>query len=1174
MIPEEHHTMGAKLEDIKNGASVCGVASARPVHVLSVDWIGDQAINVVYRDQDGRVGQSTLYRDDEHRLQIEHGGRSWSFDADGALLRLVTEANRIKLAHYFDPYLAIHTSLVDPLPHQISAVYGEMLPRQPLRFLLADDPGAGKTIMAGLLIKELAARSDLERCLVVAPGSLVEQWQDELGQKFNLEFDILTRDMIETSRSGNPFSDRDRLIVRLDVLARNEELQDKLMSAREWDLIICDEAHRMSATYFGGEVKYTRRYQVGQKLGQVCRHLLLMSATPHNGKEEDFQLFMALLDGDRFEGRFRDGVHYADTEDMMRRLTKEELLKFDGRPLFPERRAYTVKYELSDGEAQLYGAVTEYVRSEMNRVQRFAEGDGKKRNNVGFALQILQRRLASSPAAIYQSLRRRRERLENELGEARLAAKGRRVGIPDQTVNSDLFRNIEEYEQEEIDDFEDLISTGATTAETVEQLALEVETLKRLEGMALGVLRSGVDTKWTQLNRILDEDLMIDPAGNRRKLIIFTEPKDTLHYLLDKVRARLGNPDAVDVIHGGVSREERRKVIERFMQDKDLLVLIANDAAGEGVNLQRGHLMVNYDLPWNPNKIEQRFGRIHRIGQTEVCHLWNLVAADTREGEVYARLLEKLEAAREALGGRVYDVLGELFEGAALKDLLFQAIQYGEQEEVKARLFRQVDGAVDQGHLLELLRRRALTNDTMPEAKVEELRLEMERAEALRLQPHHIQSFFVEAFQHLGGRLKRREEGRWEITHVPVRIRERDRQIGTGAAVQKQYERICFDKSLINQQPVAAFLSPGHPLLEAVISLIREQYEQVMRQGAILVDDTDPGEALSVVFLLEHTVQDGRETSLGRPHVISQRLQFASIDKGGNTGDAGIAPHLNLRPATAAEIDAVRDLLSESWLTSDLEQTAIRFATVELAQGHVAEVKARRLPEIDKVEREVRARLKKEINYWDSRAFELKEEEKAGKRTRVNWQNAQRRAEDLAERQKRRMDQLERERFISSQPPRVRGGMLVIPRGLLEARQTPTASHFSEDPAARREIELAAMQAVMAAERALGHAPVDVSAQKIGYDIASHDPKSGHLRFIEVKGRIDGADSVMITRQEIITSLHEPDKFILAVVSVAGGFAHEPRYVRGALVEREPSFLETAIQFDLKRLLERAACPS
>ncbi|MFC3724631.1 helicase-related protein [Neoaquamicrobium sediminum] len=1167
----------ARLEDIRAGAMVRGIAPQQPVQVVSVDWIGQQALNVVYRHPAGAVAESTLYRDDEHRLEIDAKGRLWAFDADGALLRLVTEANRIKLAHYFDPYLAIHTSLVDPLPHQISAVYGEMLPRQPLRFLLADDPGAGKTIMAGLLMKELIARSDLDRCLVVAPGSLVEQWQDELGEKFSLEFDILTRDMIETSRSGNPFNDRNRLILRLDVLARNEDLQEKLRAAQEWDLIICDEAHRMSATYFGGEVKYTKRYQVGQLLGQMCRHLLLMSATPHNGKEEDFQLFMALLDGDRFEGRFRDGVHYADTADMMRRLTKEELLRFDGRPLFPERRAYTVKYELSAREAALYSAVTEYVRTEMNRVQRFADTDNKKRNNVGFALQILQRRLASSPAAIYHSLKRRRERLEVELAEARLATRGRQ-GIGEDGVTLETLRNIEEYGQEEVDELEELISTGATTAETVDQLALEVQTLKGLETMALEVVRSGEDTKWAQLNNILDDDLMVDSNGNRRKLIIFTEPKDTLHYLADKVKARLGNPDAVEVIHGGVTREERRKVIERFMQDRDMLVLVANDAAGEGVNLQRGHLMVNYDLPWNPNKIEQRFGRIHRIGQTEVCHLWNIVAADTREGEVYARLLEKLEAAREALGGRVYDVLGELFEGVALKDLLFEAIQYGEQEEVRARLFNQVDGAVDQQHLLDLLQRRALTNDTMPEAKVHELRLEMERAEAQRLQPHHIQSFFVEAFQQLGGRLKEREPGRWEITHVPMRIRERDRQVGTGAPIQKKYERVCFEKSQINQQPVATFVCPGHPLLEAVISIIREDYDQLMKQGAVLVDDTDPGTELSAIFLLEHSVQDARPTSTGKPHVISQKLQFAAIGKDGVAVNAGIAPHLNLRPATPDEIALARAELAEDWLTNELERTAINFATVELAQGHVAEVKARRIPEIDKVEQEVKARLKKEINYWDSRAFELKEEEKAGKKTRLNWQNAERRAEDIADRLKRRQGQLEQERFITSQPPRIRGGMIVVPRGLLDARRTAqpgngaAPSGFSEDPIARREIEILAMDAVMAAEKELGNVPTDVSAQKVGYDILSLDPRSQHLRFIEVKGRIDGADTVMVTRQEIITSLHEPEKFILAVVQVEGGFARQPRYVRRPF-SQEPEFGVTAVQVHLPSLLERAEVP-
>ena len=1035
--------------------------------------------------------------------------------------------------------------------------------------------------MAGLLIKELIARADLERCLIVAPGNLVEQWQDELMEKFGLEFDILTREMIDSSASGNPFGDRDRMIARLDVISRNDEVQEKLQGADEWDLIVCDEAHRMSATWSGSEVKYTKRYWAGKLLGGICRHFLLMTATPHNGKEADFQLFMALLDGDRFEGRFRDGVHYADTEDLMRRLTKEELLRFDARPLFPERRAYTVKYELSPEEAALYSDVTAYVRSEMNRVARFAKTDGRKRITVGFALQILQRRLASSPAAIYHSLKRRRERLESELSEKHLGYRGRLlIERISNAENDEFWKDIEEYRQDEFEDLEDRVVAGSTAAETVAQLRLEIETLRVLEQKSLSVLHSGTDTKWTQLNRILDDPLMTTEGGVRRKLIVFTEPRDTLSYLVDKIRARLGNSVAVAAIHGGIGRDERRKIVERFMADRELLVLVANDAAGEGVNLQRGHLMVNYDLPWNPNRIEQRFGRIHRIGQTEVCHLWNLVAADTREGAVYARLLDKLEVARNALGGRVYDVLGELFEGMALKDLLVQAIQYGEQEDVKARLFQEVDGAADHERLLQVLKRRSLTNDALPEAKVEALRLEMERAEAQRLQPCHIQSFFVEAFQHLGGRLKKREEGRWEITHVPAIVRERDRQIGTGAALQRRYERICFEKHKIDQQPVAAFVVPGHPLLDSVISLVSEKYEYLMRQGALLVDQTDPSDSVSAVVLLEHCVHDARPMSTQQTHVISQRLQFAAVSKDGDVTDAGIAPHLNLRPASPEERALVDDPATEKWLRSDLEREVLAFATTELAKSHVDAVKARRLPEIDKVEKEVRARLGKEINYWDGRAFELKEQEKAGKMTRLSWQNAQQRAEELAGRLKQRLARLEQGKFISSSPPRVAGGMLVIPRGMIDAARIGSGAgiagraELSANPLARREIELAAMEAVMSVESGLGNRAVDVSAKKVGYDIASYDPMSGCHRFIEVKGRSVGADSVMLTRQEIITSLHEPEKFILAIVEVEAGVAHSPQYIKGPLDVREPRFDQDAIQFNLKRLLSRAEVPS
>ncbi|MXY90919.1 MAG: DEAD/DEAH box helicase, partial [Gammaproteobacteria bacterium] len=416
-----------KLEELQTNAAVKGILGDELVTVVSVQWFGSEALELTYKTSTGKVANELLYRDDEARLEIVEVGRPWSFDGDGALFRLVSEAQRIRLAHLFDPLLAVHTSVVEPLPHQITAVYESLLPRQPLRFLLADDPGAGKTIMAGLLIKELIARGDLQRCLVVCPGSLAEQWQDELYRRFQLTFEILTNDKLESARTGNWFLETPLVIARLDKLSRNEDVQEKLKAPDcRWDLIVCDEAHKMSATYFGREIKYTKRYRLGQLLSTLTRHFLLMTATPHNGKEKDFQLFMALLDGDRFEGQFREGVHTADVSDLMRRMVKENLLKFDGTPLFPERIAYTVPFKLSKREAHLYQAVTDYIREEFNRAEAL-ENDKRTAGTVGFALTVLQRRLASSPEAIFQSLRRRRERLEGRVRELDVFQKGKQA---------------------------------------------------------------------------------------------------------------------------------------------------------------------------------------------------------------------------------------------------------------------------------------------------------------------------------------------------------------------------------------------------------------------------------------------------------------------------------------------------------------------------------------------------------------------------------------------------------------------------------------------------------------------------------------------------------------------------------------------------------------------------
>ena len=374
----------AKLEDITVGSHLTGIAGNEPVDVVAVQWYGNNVIEITYKNSKGVPGTQLLYRENEESIQVEDKHLPWSFDADGNQVRLASEAYRIGLAHLFDPYLAVHTSSVEPLPHQISAVYQEMLPRLPLRYVLADDPGAGKTIMTGLFIKELMARGSLKRCLIVSPGSLVEQWQDELFQKFHLHFDILTNDRIESAATGNVFNEVDLCICRLDKLARNDAIQEKL-KVSEWDLIVCDEAHKMSATVWGGEVKYTRRFLLGRLLSNITKNFLLLTATPHNGKEEDFHLFLSLIDPDRFEGIHGKSQQAVDVSDVMRRLVKEELLKFDGTPLFPERIAYTVNYDLSDMEAKLYAAVTDYVQEEFNRADNL---NNDRRTTVGFALTI------------------------------------------------------------------------------------------------------------------------------------------------------------------------------------------------------------------------------------------------------------------------------------------------------------------------------------------------------------------------------------------------------------------------------------------------------------------------------------------------------------------------------------------------------------------------------------------------------------------------------------------------------------------------------------------------------------------------------------------------------------------------------------------------------------------
>ena len=1191
-----------KLEDLQVHASIKGIIPDALVTVVSVQWFGSEALELTYKTAAGKVANELLYRHDEPRIDLVEQGRPWSFDGDGALFRLVSEAQRIRLAHLFDPVLAVHTSLVDPLPHQITAVYEAMLPRQPLRFLLADDPGAGKTIMAGLLIKELIARGDLQRCLIVCPGSLAEQWQDELYRRFNLSFEILTNDKLEAARTGNWFIETNLVNARLDKLARNEDVQAKLEAPDcRWDLVVCDEAHKMSATVFGGETKYTKRYRLGQMLSSTTRHFLLMSATPHNGKEADFQLFMALLDGDRFEGRYRDGVHTVDATDLMRRMVKENLLKFDGTPLFPQRIAHTIPYKLSPAEEHLYTMVTDYVREEFNRAEAL-END-KRAGTVGFALTILQRRLASSPEAIYRSLNRRRERLDSKLRELEILQRGGQAPVSSSISIRDLdaedLEDLDEAPELEVEIVEEEILDQATASRSIAELRIEIETLKVLEAQALSVKQSGMDTKWRELAGLLSEvftvggtvsrlqsatqvdgkDIPAISSSPHQKLVIFTEHRDTLNYLEQRITTLLGRKDAVVQIHGGIGREERLKVQELFKHDPRVQVLLATDAAGEGINLQRAHLMVNYDLPWNPNRLEQRFGRIHRIGQTEVCHLWNLVADDTREGDVYRKLLEKLEQARQALGGQVFDVLGKLqFEGKSLRDLLIEAIRHGEKPEVKAYLTTVLDHALDRGHLEDLLDEGALARDVMDVSNVQRIREDMERADARRLQPHYIESFFYEAFKNLGGTVKPRESRRFEITHVPGPIKNRDRVIGLGEPVLPRYERITFDKALVapQGQPLAAFVCPGHPLLDAVIDLTLERNRDLLKRGTILVDERDEGTDPRVLFYLEHSIQDASTIRSGERRVISKKMLYVEQDAQGNIRHINYAPYLDYRPLGPNEPtpESILDRPECGWINKELEQNAQGYAISSVVPEHLAEVRGHKLDHIAKTEAAVKDRLIKEITFWDHRAQELKSQEQAGKpNAKLNSGEALKRADNLQARLQKRLEELKQESQISPLPPVVIGGMLVIPMGLIRKMMGQDSGSSFNKPVDTQISAARARAVIMEIERKLGYEPVDREFEKLGYDIESRVPGTGKLRFIEVKGRVAGAPTITVTRNEILYSLNKPDDFILAIVEFTGDETHNAHYLRQPF-QREPDFGVTSVNYDFPELLSRADKPS
>ncbi|MDR1422730.1 MAG: DUF3883 domain-containing protein [Coriobacteriales bacterium] len=1092
--------------------------------------------------EDGNLGEQYISAEDAQRLMlVAESEHAPAFKGDADEFRMVAEAQRIKYAALYDPFVAVNSSAVEPLPHQIRAVYEELLPRLPLRFLLADDPGAGKTIMAGLYLKELILRSDCDRAIIVVPGGLVEQWCDELHDKFDLNFEILSRKMVDTAQGLNVFKQHDYLIARMDQLARSEDILEQLQNV-SWDVAIVDEAHRMSAHFssWGGDVKYTKRFALGRVLSETAQNLLLMTATPHSGSEEDFQLFMSLLDRDRFEGKYREGTHKTSTEGIMRRMIKEELLTFDGKPLFPERFAHTIAYDLSPDEQDLYEEVTDYVRTGMGLAEKIAsQGDRRRGNNIGFALTVLQRRLASSPEAVLRTLERRRNRLEGRIKDIRCGGSpptGDDDSLPELTFEEidDLQDDLDYEESIRLEITIDNVVDQATAANTVEEYQAEIALLEELIAQAKRVRLSDTDTKWAELRRVLEEQVIIGTSnGSPHKIIIFTEHRDTLRYLERKIQTLLGRDEAIATIHGGTPRELRKHIQEQFFHNPHMIVLLATDAAGEGMNLQRAHLMVNYDLPWNPNRIEQRFGRIHRIGQKQVCHLWNLLAEKTREGDVYKRLLDKLTSMGRAYDGKVFNVLGDrcVFGNKSLKDLILEAILEGDRPETKVKLEKVIDEAVSNG-LKELLEERALNAEILSQKDIDVIRMRMEQARERRLQPGYIQNYFIPAFERCGGRIHKRERGRYQLTRVPKRVRDAAKEFNRWLPLADEYERISFESSFLEGQETLrpALIAPGHPLLRAVIELTIKDLSPVLRRGTVFIDDTDSqASEAALLYAVEQKIDNSH---LG--YTVSRHFDYIELTEADAAYVMHTPPYLDYRKALPDEQTAVEAIKGQPWLTADHENQVSAWAYKNSLQPRLDELKAFASYEAERIRTQVQARLEDQINFWYSEQMRLAEQERDGKTGKRTARGALEHAQRLERRLDERMTQLDQMALLAATPAVIRGAAVVIPERLLQAatqeipndQVSPSAFTRQTEQVERRAVNLA-----LASEQQLGRTPVEQARNNPGYDIRSTDSK-GSVYFLEVKGRIKGSDEFIITANEVIFAQTQQERHRLVLVEV------------------------------------------
>lgn len=1021
---------------------------------------------------------------------------AFNFKGNAEQFVLFAEAERINSAYQFDPLFAINCSVVDPLPHQVEAVYKYLLPQPKIRFLLADDTGAGKTIMTGLLIKELLMRHMVERILIVTPGGLTKQWQeDEMGMKFNIPFKLVNRGIFASE--PNIFQTADRIVTSIDFVCREDVMN--VLSMSNWDMVIIDEAHKLSAYEYGEKLYRSKRYEVAQMLAGQCEHMLLLTATPHRGRSDTFKKLMQLLDEDIFATadlaaeRVKELGQNGVNKFFIRRL-KEDMKDWDGNPLYKARHTKTISYDLTPEEERLYRAVTEYLTPRKEAARE------SKNIHVALALQVMQRRLTSSIFAIKNTLERRWTALQSLVD---MLQQNPQLWKQKQRLDDIDVDNLDDYDDlddEQKDKLDDILSDPRkfrmfTTAGSMADLTKEAAELKHLYEMASELYtQQREEKKYQELKSLLLSQGVVDGE----KLVVFTEHKDTLLYLQERLS---NNGYAVAVIHGGMSVDERREAQYQFMTGK-AQILIATDAAGEGINLQFCRLLINWDIPWNPNRLEQRMGRVHRYGQKNDVMVFNMVAANTREGQVLTTLLTKLDLIREHLGDdRVYDVIQDVLKDVSLDDIL-QSVLGGKESELD-RFISQGDDQLQNLFAKKIDEQdKSLSHSTVDFATARELK---EDSDERRLQPIFIRLFFERAYRYLGGSYEEVQPGIYRITHVPDVVAERlknDYRIYTDNLRDLLF---CFDKHLFLDYQLtnpysgkAHYINPGNPLFDSLIDVVRDNFRGEALMGTVLVspEDSEPYFA----YFVKNQILDNRP-SRSSDSVANELLTLVCQDGDGRFASTSPAKLLDLCPPStfAKEVtppDVTREDEVLEWCYTNITEPLF-----EETRLRVEEDSQRRLEYLRTAFQQVILDVQCEINELQGKAL-LQDDEK----TQRKLQAKTARYEELKQKQQRRLAEMTQMEELSPKAPEVMGCAYVVPLGQMEYRSTFGMSRDDE-------VEAIGMRVAMEYEQAEGRTPKDVSKDNVGYDIRSLSP-SGQKRYIEVKGRA-GTDGVMLSENEM-----------------------------------------------------------